>query len=226
MKLLIWDFDGTLAYLEGRWSGTLHQLLRNEEPHLEVALETLRVQLQKGFPWHTPELAHPELNDAEKWWNHVAQLFEPIFRGLGLSSERAFELSRKVRELYIDSSRWSLYPDTLLALQTLTQKDWTHVILSNHVPELNSLASSLNIAPHIEAIFNSATTGCEKPHPEAFLNVLRAFPNPKKVYMIGDNLHADVIGAKNVSIPGFLVRAKAGEEIQSFSNLNELIEIL
>jgi phosphoglycolate phosphatase-like HAD superfamily hydrolase len=39
MKLLIWDFDGTLAYLEGRWSGSLHQLLKTEEPALEVAVK-------------------------------------------------------------------------------------------------------------------------------------------------------------------------------------------
>jgi putative hydrolase of the HAD superfamily len=226
MKLLIWDFDGTLAYLEGRWSGTLYELLRREEPNLGVTLKTLQVQLQQGFPWHTPELAHPELNDAEMWWNHVALLFEAIFRTLGIPSKRALELSSMVRELYIDSSRWTVYPDTFPTLLALTEKGWRHVILSNHVPELNLLASDLNITPHLEALFNSATTRYEKPHPEAYLNVLRAFPNQKEVYMIGDNLHADVLGAKKVGISGFLVRAKADADVRSFSDLRQLIDFL
>ena len=60
--------------------------------------------------------------------------------------------------------------------------------------------------PHLAAIFNSAQTGYEKPHPQAFRNVLAWLPEPEAVWMIGDNYTADVLGAQAVGLPGILVR--------------------
>ena len=49
-----------------------------------------------------------------------------------------------------------------------------------------------------ERIFISESTGVKKPEPEAFINVERLFPNifPSKFWMIGDDLHNDIFGAK------------------------------
>lgn len=47
--------------------------------------------------------------------------------------------------------------------------------------------------------------GYEKPHPEAFKIALSTAGNPKFVWMIGDNINADIIGAQNVNIPAILV---------------------
>ncbi len=58
----------------------------------------------------------------------------------------------------------------------------------------------------MERIFNSAHTGYEKPHPEAFRGVLDALGGAEKIWMIGDN--ADVAGAKAAGLPAILVRKR------------------
>ena len=49
-----------------------------------------------------------------------------------------------------------------------------------------------------ERIFISESTGIKKPEHEAFINVEKLFPNtsPSKFWMIGDDLHNDIFGAK------------------------------
>ena len=49
-----------------------------------------------------------------------------------------------------------------------------------------------------ERIFISESIGVKKPEHEAFINVEKLFPNtsPSKFWMIGDDLHNDILGAK------------------------------
>ena len=49
-----------------------------------------------------------------------------------------------------------------------------------------------------ERIFISESIGIKKPEHEAFINVEKLFPNtsPSKFWMIGDDLHNDILGAK------------------------------
>jgi putative hydrolase of the HAD superfamily len=66
----------------------------------------------------------------------------------------------------------------------------------------------LGLDRHVERIFNSAQTGYEKPHPEAFRGVFDALGGADEVWMVGDNADADVAGAKAAGIPAFLVRKR------------------
>jgi putative hydrolase of the HAD superfamily len=55
----LWDFDGTLAYRDGMWSGTLFSVL--EKNKIDISLENLKPHLAAGFTWHCPELLHKEI---------------------------------------------------------------------------------------------------------------------------------------------------------------------
>jgi putative hydrolase of the HAD superfamily len=79
-------------------------------------------------------------------------------------------------------------------------------VLSNHVPELSEIAEYLGLRSRISRIFNSAETGHEKPHPGAYLGVLRTLKETEAVWMIGDNADADVAGAEAAGILAILVR--------------------
>jgi putative hydrolase of the HAD superfamily len=83
---------------------------------------------------------------------------------------------------------------------------WEQAILSNHIPELPDIVEALGLTPYVQAIFSSALMGYEKPHPQAFLQVLALLDHPQTIWMIGDNIEADVMGAQSVGIPAILVR--------------------
>ncbi len=209
MRFLIWDFDGTLGYRDGgMWSGTLLEILRDARPDLQAAPEVIRALVGNGYPWHTPERPHPELATAESWWQALLPVLAGALHGVGVPEEEARALARQFPERYLALDRWRLFPDTLPALDQLTAAGWTHVLLTNHVPELQRILDHLQLASHVAAVFNSAQTGFEKPHPQAFRNVLEFIGDATAVWMIGDNPKADVAGAEAMGIPAILVRSE------------------
>jgi putative hydrolase of the HAD superfamily len=83
-------------------------------------------------------------------------------------------MAKAVRLVYPDPERWRLYEDAIPAFEGLSSSGWKHAVLTNHVPELPEIAGHLGLDRHVERIFNSAQTGYDKPHPEAFRGVLDA----------------------------------------------------
>jgi putative hydrolase of the HAD superfamily len=45
MPYLLWDFDGTLAYRHGMWSGTLVEILRQAMPACRATVDDIRPHL-------------------------------------------------------------------------------------------------------------------------------------------------------------------------------------
>ena len=224
MKLLIWDFDGTLAYRRGRapWSLLLAETLDAEEPGHPHSAETFRPHLRDGFPWDTPEVAHPELcGDAERWWQAVRPLMARAFEAAGYPTARAAALAEVAQRLYVDPAGWSLFDDTVPALERLSASGWTHAILSNHVPELRAIVCGLGLDRLVAAISCSAETGYEKPHPRAYASVLEQL-EPDEAWMIGDNVVADVLGAEELGIPAILVRRPDPRAARYVDTLDEI----
>jgi putative hydrolase of the HAD superfamily len=208
IRLAVWDFDGTLAHRRGEtgWSILLAETLDAEEPGHTHSAETFRPHLRDGFPWHSPEVAHPELCEPEAWWASVRPVLARAYEAAGYAPERALELADAARRLYVDPSvGWELFPDALPTLSRLTQAGWTHAILSNHVPELRQIVTALGLDEHVEFLSCSAETGYEKPHADAYASVLDRL-RPAEAWMIGDNIVADVLGAEQLGIPAVLVR--------------------
>lgn len=206
-RVVLWDFDGTLAERPGLWSRCLIETLDEAAPDHGVTADDLRPHLAGGFPWHRPERLHPELSEPEAWWASVESLLARSYRGVGIEPERARALARVARARYVDPTvGWRLFPDTVPVLERLRGRGWRHVILSNHVPELEVLVAGLGLAPLVDRVLTSASIGAEKPHPAAFEQALAAAGRPGEVWMVGDNETADVAGAEAVGIPAILVR--------------------
>jgi len=207
MRLLIWDFDLTLGHRRGEkgWSRLLEEALDAEEPGHGHSAEAFRAHLRSGFPWHMPEVAHPELCASGAWWESVRALLARAYEAEGYPPARAAELAEAAQRLYVDPATWTLFDDTLPALERLSAAGWTHAILSNHVPELARIVESLGLRSHLAAVHCSAETGFEKPHPRTYAAVLEEL-EPDEVWMIGDNVVADVLGAEAAGIPAILVR--------------------
>ena len=214
MKLLIWDFDGTVGYRDGgAWSATLDEIARSESPGAEVAIERTSENLQSGFPWHTPSRTHLDIESADAWWAALEPVLVRTFEGFGFPTSQAHRLSSRVRWVYTDPDRWRLYDDTLSVLRHLAGQGWTHVLLTNHVPELGVIVGHLKLDELLTAIFNSAEMGYEKSHPQAFRQVLDRFPEATEVWVIGDSMSVDIRGAAAAGIPAILVRKFHGDAL-------------
>src|SRR5690606_36484350 len=96
----------------------------------------------------------------------------------------------------------------------------------NHVPELGEIIEYLGLNQWIIEFVNSALVGYEKPNPRIFLHALSRLGNPQPVWMIGDNIEADVIGAGQVGIKSILVRNTDKRAKYSCQNLKDVINIV
>jgi len=211
-KTLIWDFDGTLGYREGGMFGaSLQEVVRRQAPQASPSLAAFRPHLRAGFPWHNWQQPHPHITTADEWWEWINPIFERALTAGGIEPEQAKAMARKVRPVYTDLERWRLFDDVLPTLGRLAERGWSHVILSNHVPELHQIVEHLRLSPYLDKVFNSAELGYEKPHPQAFQIVLESLPHTENIWMVGDNIKADVIGAKAAGIPAILVRKYSKE---------------
>lgn len=221
-KLLIWDFDGTLAFRPGGWTGAVLAVLNKTAPDLKVTADRLHPYLQSGFPWHAPENPHPGVSAAD-WWDDLLPVFARTFRSVGFHNGDAFGLAREVRAIYTDPTSWERYPDAMPALEMLSERGWEHVLLSNHVPELSLLIDHLALSKYFSAVFNSADTGYEKPNPMAFRAVLEWSGPHTTAWMIGDSFGSDILGALEIGLPGILVRNSHAQASIFCASLTEIV---
>ena len=205
-RVVMWDFDGTLAQRPGRWSRCLAQSLAAVPPQMAVTEQQLRPGLQNVFPWHRPDQPHDHLSDPDLWWADLRPHLLAAYIGAGVQRSIAELVVSRVRDDYPDPRFWTVFDDTVPALAAVRAAGWCNVIVSNHVPELPQLIKDLGLADHFIAIINSASAGWEKPNPELFHFALERGGSPEVVRMIGDNPIADIAGAEAVGIPGVLVR--------------------
>jgi putative hydrolase of the HAD superfamily len=175
-------------------------------PGHAVSADDIRPYLRDGYPWHAPDQAHPELSDPNQWWEHMAPFFANAYESVGVPAEERLRAAMLVRRSYCDPSLFRLYPDTVHALRTLRREGWGLVILSNHVPELESIVNGVGLGPLVDQVFSSARTGYEKPNPEAY-RIALGRDRPSDCFMVGDNVEADVLGAERIGLPAILVRA-------------------
>jgi FMN phosphatase YigB (HAD superfamily) len=209
-RWVFWDFDGTLAARDRTWSGTLLDALAAVDPDHGLTVETLRPQLASRLPWHDAATPHPHLNDADEWWAAMRRLFLGAYLRAGVAEGPARRAARGFRDHYLDTTHWSVFPDSAAALDLLSAAGYQHMIVSNHVPELRRLVSALGLADHFDEVLTFASVGFEKPHPGIFRCALERAGSPRTAYMVGDNPIADVQGARAVGLLAILVRGPNG----------------
>lgn len=205
MNVILWDFDGTLGYREGGWTGAVLESLQRH-PHLSsLQRDDIRPHLQTGYPWHDPASPHAHITSADAWWADLYPVFERAFLNLGGVPTEMPGFAREVRDTFLKARSWRIYDDVETALARLSEQGWTHYVLSNHVPELREIVRRLGLESHFAGIYTSGETGFEKPHPEAYRVALEG-REANRIWMVGDSFVADYEGARNVGIPSILVR--------------------
>ncbi len=203
-KIVLWDFDETLAERPGRWSGCVIEIIERRHPDCVVDVKALRTAMRSFFPWHAPEVAHEHLNDPDRWWAALQPGLEDAAIAAGVDPRDAGEVAGEVRSRYTTPAAFRLYDDTVEALGMFRNAGWTQAIVSNHCPELESLVVGLGIEVFFDKVFSSACTGYEKPHPRSIGLALEYF-EVETAWMIGNSTLSDIAAADAVGIPSVLV---------------------
>ncbi|MFP3987677.1 HAD family hydrolase [Streptomyces sp. E11-3] len=114
-------------------------------------------------------------------------------------------------------SAWSLFPDTVPALDALAD-DYRHAVLSNSAadPQERKLRA-LGVRDRFEAVLCAAELGVSKPAAEAFLAACRALGlAPGEVAYVGDQPEIDARGARDAGLWGiWLDRSGDRREVPS-----------
>ena len=201
---------------------------RPRPPGHDVTREAIRTGLRAGhaaaFPWHRPEVPHPELGTPDAWWAALEPLLVGAYRHVGVRADEAAEAAALVRETFTDPRAWSVFPDTRSALVRVRTAGRRTIVLSNHVPELPRLVRDLGLDDLIDDVLTSAATGYEKPNPAMYRLALQRAGAAEDVWMIGDNPVADVAGARAVGIRALLVRTPDGSG--TVRGLDEAVDIV
>lgn len=208
---ILWDFDNTLGYKEGMFSGSLMDILNEALPEHNIKVEQIKHSLSSGFPWHEPEKAHVHMNLPEIWWKYVEGIFARAYVEAGLPQNQAENLAKLAHEHYIKPSNFTLYNETIEVLAYFKKQGWKHIILSNHVPELPKIVEYLGLGEYIEECISSANIGFEKPYSEAYKYALNKIPSYEQIWMVGDSYIADVKGAEDMGINAIQVRGMRNE---------------
>ncbi len=225
-RFLLWDFDGTLAFRPGNWTGVVCDVVAVERPDLGLTPDRLRPHLQSGSPWHAPDVVRQPCS-ADQWWSALLPaLARAVQSAAGVEAPEARRLVTGVRTVYTDAKGWQMFADVLPALARLCDHGWSHIVLSNHVPELPQLVEDLGLSDFITAVYCSACTGVEKPHRKAFETVFAQHPGAQNGWMIGDSWRADVQGALAVGMRAILVRSEHPKAALQCKTLAEVVGVV
>jgi len=225
MKYILWDFDGTLAYRDGKWSGALYSILLNNGI-IDITIDAIKPYLTKGFTWHNTEKSNKELFGNKTWWEYYEDYFSNIFIELGIQKNISEKISKGIKKEYMDITKWHIYDDTVKTLERLINKNYINIILSNHIPELEEIVKGLGIDKYFLKIYSSGNIGYEKPNSEIYKYVINdAKINPNDCIMIGDSYSSDIQGGTKMGIKSILVRSENKNNYRNYcKDLRNIIE--
>ena len=224
MKIICWDFDGTLAYSDHLWSNSVFRALNETTSEHNVAFTDIRRCMQTGFTWQTPSEDYSKMT-GEKWWDFMNAHFYNSYISLGVSSADAKAATDKVRGIIKEPANYTLYPDTITALEKSRAMGYKNVLLSNNYPDLTEVLDALGLTSYFDDLIISAVVGYDKPRAEIFELAKGLYPDGEFI-MVGDNPSADVEGGKSAGMKTVLVhKGFCAEADYSFDDLTSVLDI-
>jgi len=213
LRAVIFDLGGTLMYERASWDAVTakaDEALTNylREQGMELNLSTFprefRKRLDKYFKKREKDLLETTysfvLRDVltDKGYGDVP---ETILR---TALDRLFTITQ---------TNWILEEDTLPTLQKLEGDGYRLGLVSNagDDQDVQQLAYQFGISQFFDFILTSAACSYRKPHPRIFeLALSNWYFLPSEAVMVGDNLDADVRGAKTAGIYAIWLSRRAG----------------
>ena len=204
MRVICWDFDGTLAYSDSLWSRSVLAALDEAAGNHGVQLDEIRRCMSSGFTWHTPNEDYSSFV-GEKWWERMNSHFLKSCIYLGIAPETAEKACCRIRDIIKRKENYRLYADTVSMLKAAKEKGCRNVILSNNYPDLDEVTEKLGLSRFFDGFVVSSLVGYDKPRKEIFDFAKALFPLADDFLMVGDSVSSDIIGGRNAGMKTVLV---------------------
>lgn len=225
MKIVFWDFDGTIVYSNPLWSNSVYNALKSVCSDTTVAFNEIRACMATGFTWHMPEKDFTAVTN-EKWWQYMNNYFYNCYISLGVPRNLAKKATVSIREIIKSKENYRLYSDAVYTIKALKDKGIKNVILSNNYPDLCDVLKALGIYDLFDNFVISAVEGYDKPRKEIFDIAKKLYPNAEEYYMVGDSINADIIGGNNAGIKTVLVHNGFNEQADyCFDDLKSIVTL-
>lgn len=141
------------------------------------------------------------------------RILEQVLADFGFTNVRESIIQEGLKKLYhISQNHWIPELDALPTLEMLQQSGYRMGVISNagDDADVQRLVDKAKIRPYFDFIITSAVCGFRKPDPKIFQHALDKWGySAKQTAMVGDTLHADILGANQVGIFSIWITRRA-----------------
>src|SRR5215469_13440610 len=222
VKALLFDFGGTLAFLD-------YELLAREFSRLARKLDALALEYgeYQGRAMLDRFMMGERGGDVNDGYQ---QFFRGWMRAAGIADEEVLEHAARFQEIHRERTLWRVVrPGTREALERLKSQGLKLAVVSNADGNVERDAKDFGLAPFFDTIVDSHVVGVAKPDPRIFQIALeRLGVGPDEVKFTGDIYSIDVEGARAAGIEARLIdqhRRYTWVEHEKIAHIRELHSI-
>lgn len=196
---VVFDLGHTLMHLDGTWPEMFEQGVADLAAFLadqglevdgEAFARALLARRSEGFV-RAKETRREVTAEESMCWT---------FARFGLADPTPALVEGAIDAFFAyEEAHWYADPEALPLLHGLAEQGLRLGLYSNATDDrfIQRLVDDLGLRPWLDPTLSSAGTGIRKPDPSAFALMLEAWGlAPGSVLMVGDNLEADILGAK------------------------------
>jgi putative hydrolase of the HAD superfamily len=223
LKALLFDFGGTLAFLD--FELLAREFSREGRKLDALALEHAEYAGRAALDRHLMDGANRQATNAS---------YEQFFRGwmaaAGIPQEEFQECAAKFSAIHREATLWRIVrPGTFEALDAFKSAGYKLAIVSNAEGQVEADARRFGLADYFDVIIDSHVVGVAKPDPRIFQIALeRLGVAPGEARFAGDIYSIDVVGAHAAGIEARLIdqhRRYSWVEHEKIGHIRELHRI-
>lgn len=202
-SVILFDLGRTLIYPRRAWP----PIIRRAETAMQKALHAAGIDLRVASHYgRHPSLLnlYYERREADLLEPTTANLLQELLERQGYARPPQEVIRAAMRAMYtVTQANWHPERDALPTLRTLKQAGYRMGLVSNAADDqdVQHLVDKGGFRPYFECVITSAALGFRKPHPRIFQIALEELGGrPTQAVMVGDDLIADIQGAKQLGL--------------------------
>jgi putative hydrolase of the HAD superfamily len=234
IRAILFDFGGTLMYGRRNWTPIVAEADEALTNHIraqgmDVSINTFSTEFRRRLDEYFKQREKDLLET-----NYTFVLRE-LLRDKGYDDVPSDVLRGALDALFsVTQENWILEEDAIPTLESLRDRGYSLGIVSNagDDTDVQQLAQGFGITKYFDFILTSAGCSYRKPHPRIFeLALSNWYCPPAEAVMVGDNLEADIRGAKEAGLYSIWISRRAEpktedqDQVQPDANIETLSEL-